>query len=209
MEEFTSSGGLFGFLVKGFRVELGLKSWLFLQGSLLLVGKVEELFVHELRGELLQDGSRFLVLVIVGIVLELEVGVLGLSWGLWAVDGGLLRDLGKATEPMITEQRHELRLGLGNRTGTEVVAWECRRDELGLHEVLGRGRMLIDMLRLSGEQRLLWAKAKHAATSRAVISWIDWDPVFAGGWSGIDCGSLETRVIDLSGPSFLLGCVIA
>lgn len=181
MKEFTSSGWLLGFLVKGFGVKLGLEGGLFLQGSLIFVGKVEELFVHELRGELLQDGRRFLVLVIICSVLELEVGVLGLSWGLWAVDGGLLRDLGEAAEPMVTEQRHELRLGLGNGTSTEVVARECGWDELGLHEVLRRGRVLEDMLRLSSEQRLLWPKVKHASTSRAVISRIDWDPIFAGG----------------------------
>lgn len=45
---------LLGFLVKGFGVKFGLECGLFLQGHLILVGDLKELFVNELRRELLE-----------------------------------------------------------------------------------------------------------------------------------------------------------
>lgn len=106
----------------------------------------------------------------------------------------------EAAEAMVTtEHGHEL--GLGG-LGTEVVAGECGRNKLGLHEELGWGRVLVDLLRLGGEQRLLRVhKVQHSAISRSVVVRIDGDPIFAGG-SGVYCGSLESRMIDLSGPPF-------
>lgn len=41
--------GFLGFLVKGLGVKFGLESGLFLQGHLVLVGDLKELFIDELR----------------------------------------------------------------------------------------------------------------------------------------------------------------
>lgn len=86
MEQFL--GGFLGLLVKGFSVEFGLKGGFVLQGSLVVI--VEELLIHKLRGELLEQWG----FVVVGGELELEGRVLGLGWGPGTLLGGLLGDLG-------------------------------------------------------------------------------------------------------------------
>lgn len=66
---------------------------------------------------------------------------------------------------MFAEERHELGLGLLDGTSAEVISGEGGRDELGLHQELGRRRMLVDVLRLGRKQWLLGSKVKHASIS--------------------------------------------
>lgn len=159
-------------------------------------------------------------MVVVGGELKLEGSVLGLGgtgivqWGLLVLQRLLLRHLGVAAKAMIGEDGHELwrrrRLGLGDGTRADVVAGERGRDELGLHEELGRGRVLVDLLVLLGsEQRLLVRKVEH--TRRSIVVGVDRDPVLAGWWRPrVNSWSWESRVVDLSGPPLLLQdiCVV-
>lgn len=129
--------------------------------------------------------------------LELEGSVLGLGWsgivkrGLLTMQRLLLWHMREAPEAMVAEDGHELRLLglLGNGTLSEVISREGRRDELGLHEELGR-MGLEDLLRLGGKQLLLRSEVQDA--SRAFIVGVNWDPVFAIRWSSIDSGSGES-----------------
>lgn len=91
--------------------------------------------------------------MVVGGELELEGSVLGLGrsrivvqLGLGIVQRLLLGHVGEAAEAMVTEQGHELRLGLlGHGTSAQVVPGEGGRNELGLHEELRR-MGLVDLL---------------------------------------------------------------
>lgn len=132
-------GWFLGFLVERCGIEFALKRRLLLAGTGIFIREIEELFVDELRGELLEQRR----LLTIGGVFELEGTVVGLGWSgktgrgfLGTLQRLVLRHGGKAAEAMVSEQGRELTQGLGlwnARTRLDVVSGECGRDELGLH----------------------------------------------------------------------------